>query len=324
MLDVVCMGEMVVDMFCTEVGISSERATSYIAIPGGGAANVAIGLRKLRVKSGFIGKVGNDHFGSFLARTLNDYKVDVRGLKFTDEARTTLVFVFNTPDGERDFVFFRHPGADMKLAPEDIDEFLISEADIFHFSSISMSSEPSLSATHQCFEYCHKHHLLISFDPNLRPQIWKNLKEAKERIKEGIRQSDMVRMNIQELEFIVGIDDVRRGSNEILNYGPKIVIITDGEHGSYINTGKVFRFIRAFKIPVVDTTGCGDGFTSAILSRTIYWREKGRYIWDLSKDEIDDILIFANAAGALTATRKGVIPSLPTSIELQKFLEEHT
>jgi len=202
MLDVMCMGEMVVDMFCTEVGIPLERATSYVAIPGGGVANVAVGLKKLKVKSGFIGKVGNDHLGRFLATTLGEHGVDTRGLKFTDEARTTLVFVFNTRDGERKFVFFRHPGAGMKLAPEDIDESLISEADIFHFGSISMSSEPSLSATYRCLEYSHKHHLLISFDPNLRPQVWADLKMAKKRIKEGLRQSDLVRMNIQELEFI--------------------------------------------------------------------------------------------------------------------------
>jgi len=324
MIEAICMGEMVVDMFCSEIGIPLEKATSFTAIPGGGVANVSIGLKKLKVKSGFIGEVGQDHFGTFLARTLTEHRVDTRGLKFTNKARTTLVFVSNTRDGERNFVFFRHPGADMMLAPEDIDESLILEASIFHFGSISMSSEPSLSATIRCLEYSHKHHLLISFDPNLRPQVWTDLKQAKERIKKGIRQSDLVRMNTKELEFVSGTSDIRKGSNEVLSCGPKMVIITDGEHGSFISTGKLFRFVKAFKVRVVDTTGCGDGFTAAILSKAIYWKKKGEYIWDLNIDEIDDILVFANAAGALTATKKGVIPSLPTYTELQQFLRRYS
>jgi len=323
MLEAICMGEMVVDMFCSEVGIPLDKATSFIAIPGGGVANVSIGLKKLKVKSGFIGGVGSDHFGSFLARTLTEQGVDTRGLKFTNQARTTLVFVSNTRSGERNFVFFRHPGADMMLAPEDIDESLISEASIFHFGSISMSSEPSLSATIRCLEYSHKHHLLISFDLNIR-QVWADLKQAKERIREGIKQSDLVRMNTEELKFAIETNDVRKGSNEILNYGPRVVIITDGEHGSFINTGKLFKFVKAPKVRVVDTTGCGDGFTAAILSKAIYWKKKDKYIWDLSIDEIDDTLMFANAAGALTATKKGVIPSLPTYNELQQFLRKYS
>jgi len=324
MIEAICMGEMVVDMFCSEVGIPLEKATSFIAIPGGGVANVVIGLKKLKVKSGFIGGVGSDHFGSFLSRTLTEYEVDTRGLKFTNQARTTLVFVSNTQSGERNFVFFRHPGADMMLAPEDIDESLISKASIFHFGSISMSSEPSLSATILCLEYSHKHHLLVSFDPNLRPQVWADLKQAKERIKEGIRQSDLVRMNTEELEFVTGTNDVRKGSNKILSFGPRVAIITNGEHGSFINTGRLFRFIKAPKVHVVDTTGCGDGFTAAILSRVVHWKKKSRYIWDLNIDEIDDILMFANVAGALTATKKGVIPSLPTHNELQQFLRKYS
>ncbi len=324
MFEVICMGEMVVDMFCSEVGIPLEKATSFIAIPGGGIANVAIGLKKLKVKSGFIGKVGNDHFGSLLARTLTEYGVDTSGLRFTNQARTTLVFVSNTQNGERNFVFSRHPGADMKLAPEDIDESLISKASIFHFGSISMSGDLSLSATIRCLAYSHKYHLLISFDPNLRPQIWTDLKQAKERIKEGIKKSDLVRMNTEELEFVTGTNDVRKGSNKILSFGPRTVIITDGEHSSFANTGRLFRFVKTPKVRVVDTTGCGDGFTAAILSRVVHWKKKGKCIWDLNIDEIDDILMFANAAGALTATKKGVIPSLPIYAELQQFLRKYS
>lgn len=324
MIEAICMGEMVVDMFSSEVGVPLEKATSYIAIPGGGPANVAVGLKKLKVKSGFIGKVGYDHFGSLLARTLSRQGVDTRGLKFTGEARTTLAFVSNTRSGQRSFVFFRHPGADMKLTSEDIDGSLISEASIFHFGSVSMSSEPSLSATLRCLEYSHKYRLLVSFDPNFRPQVWTNFKQATERIKEGLRQSDLVKMNTEELKFVSGTRDVRKGSNEILNYRPRTVIITDGARGSFINTGRIFRFVKAPKVHVVDTTGCGDSFTAAILSRVAYWKRKRKYIWDLSIDEIDDILMFANAAGALTATRKGVIPSLPTYAELQRFLTKHS
>ncbi|HHF98835.1 MAG TPA: carbohydrate kinase [Candidatus Aerophobetes bacterium] len=320
MAKVVCMGEVVVDMFSTQVEVPLEKVNSYIAVPGGGCANVAVGLSRLEIKSGFIGMVGRDHFGKFLANALAENGVDVRGLKFTEKARTTLVFVSNTKTGEREFEFFRHPGADMMLSPEDIEEHLIAEAEIFHFGSISMSGEPSFYATLKCLEYSRRHNLVISFDPNLRPHVWKDLRQAKERIKEGLKKSQLVRMNISELEFLTGENDVEKGSNKILKLGPKTVIVTDGERGSYLSTGKLFRFVKAPEVQAVDTTGCGDGFTAAILSRMLYWKEKGRFIWELNADEIDEILMFANTAGALTATKKGVFPALPTYNQIQQLL----
>lgn len=321
MVKVICMGEVVVDMFSTQIGVPLEKVNSYMAVPGGGCANVAIGLSRLGIKSGFIGMVGKDCLGRFLANALAKSGVDIRGLKFTEKARTTLVFVSNTKTGEREFEFFRHPGADMMLSPEDIEESLIAEAEIFHFGSISMSGKPSLDATLKCLEYSKRYNLVISFDPNLRPHVWEDLKQAKERITEGIKQSQLVRMNIDELKFLTGESDVRKGSDKILRLGPRTVVVTDGERGSYLNTGKVFRFVKAPKVQVVDTTGCGDGFTAAMLSRLLHWKQRGKFIWELSADEIDEILMFANTAGALTATKKGVFPSLPTHSQIQQLLK---
>lgn len=319
MLEVICFGEAVVDMIALEHGVSMDKATAYIAVAGGAVANVAVGLRKLNVTSGFMGKLGRDPFGTLLARTLTQYGVDVRGLSFTADVRTTLAFV---SDREEGFFFYRNPGADMMMRPEDIDESLIKEATIFHFGSLSMTNEPSQSATTLGLEYARKHHLLISFDPNYRPQLWPNEERAKRTIREAISQVDIVKLSLEELEFLTGTSNIEKGSGTILDLSASTVIVTAGERGSFISTGKLSRFVKAPKISAVETTGCGDAFTAAMLSKIIGWERERKDIVDLSVTEVDRTLLFANAAGALTATRKGVMPSLPTYAELVDFLKK--
>ncbi len=317
MLEVICFGEALVDMVASENGVSLDKAAAYLPVPGGAVANVAVGLRKLNVASGFMGKLGRDPFGNLLTTTLNRYGVDIRGLSFTEDARTTLAFVSNREEG---FFFYRNPGADMMMLPEDVDESLIKEAMMFHFGSVSMSSESSQSATLLGLEYARRHRLLVSFDPNYRPQLWPNERQARRTIREAMSQVDIVKLSLEELEFLTGTSNLEDGSENILSLSASVVIVTVGEKGSFINTGKLSRFAKAPKVRTVETTGCGDAFTAAILSKVIDWKRQDKSMVDLRANELHRTLLFANAAGALTATRRGVMPSLPTYTELVDFI----
>ena len=320
MVDVICLGEVLVDMFSTGVGEPLEKAPSFLPVPGGAPANVAIGLAKLGVDSALISKIGDDPFGRLLRSVILQNRVDISQLKVDRESRTTLAFISTREDGERDFCFYRNPGADMMLSAEEISEGFIKTARVFHYGSISMISDPSYSATLKALEYAKKYGLVISYDPNVRLSLWDSENQVKQRIIEGLHNSDLVKLNNDELEFITGISDIKQGSDILLKYGPKMVVVTQGDKGSFSNNGRTCSFVESYKVHTIDTTGCGDSFTSAILAKFLQKIKQGKDPFDLDCEEMEDILRFANAAGALTATKKGVIPSLPTQEDLCIFL----
>ena len=320
MVDVICLGEVLVDMFSMGVGEPLEKAPSFLPVPGGAPANVAIGLAKLGVDSALISKIGDDPFGRLLRSVILQNRVDVSQLKVDRESRTTLAFISTREDGERDFCFYRNPGADMMLSAEEISEGFIKTARVFHYGSISMISDPSYSATLKALEYAKKYGLVISYDPNVRLSLWDSENQVKQRIIEGLHNSDLVKLNNDELEFITRISDIKQGSDILLKYGPKMVVVTQGDKGSFSNNGRTCSFVESYKVHTIDTTGCGDSFTSAILAKFLQKIKQGKDPFDLDCEEMEDILRFANAAGALTATKKGVIPSLPTQEDLGIFL----
>ncbi len=323
MREVICLGEILIDMFCPEVGVPLERASSFVPVPGGAPANVAIGLAKLGIKSALISKVGDDPFGRLLQNVLLEHGVDTSHLKVDQEVRTTLAFISTREDGERDFCFYRNPGADMMLRPEEIEEDFIKGAKVFHYGSISMISEPSYSATLCALEYAKRHNLLISYDPNFRPTLWDSPDRAKKRIIEGLRFCDVVKVNEEELKFITEIDDLKEGSGKILEYGPKIVVVTRGQKGSFFNNGKDSGEVEGFQVFTIDATGCGDAFTAGILAKFLEKiNQKSSPLFNLAYEEMVTILKFANAAGALTATKRGVIPSLPPKEAVVAFLNK--
>ncbi len=317
MVEVICFGMGLVDMTVLKHEISVDKAIVYLATGGGAVANVAVGLRKMDVASGFMGRLGSDPFGKLLEETLIQYGVDTRGLSFTQEARTTLAFVSNREEG---YFFYWHPGAGMTMRPEDVDELLIKEAMIFHLGSDSMTNEPCRSATILALEYARKHHLLVSFDPNYRPQVWSNEEQARRTIREIMTKVDIVKLSLEELEFLVGTDDLGKGSKSILSLSPSTVIITLGKEGSFISTGQLSRFVEAPRVSAIDTAGCGDAFMAAFLAEVTSWRRQDKDITDLSVSDIDRTLLFANVSGALAATRKGAMPSLPTYAEVARFV----
>jgi fructokinase len=320
--EAICLGEILMDMLPDKKGVTWSEISSFSPVPGGAPANVCVGLAKLGVRAGFIGKVGEDPFGKLLVDALQENGVDVSQVKFDAGVRTTLGFVFIGRQGENDFFFYRNPGADTMLYPEELDEDFIARSKVFHFGSISMTTEPSCSATLRAIQFARKHKVIISFDPNLRPHLWKDLEEAKEKIMEGLKSADLVKVNDAELEFITGTVDLVKGANWLIQRGPKIVVITRGEKGSFFHNKEGFDSLPAYKVKVVDTVGCGDAFTAAILQQFFLLDKEGRDISCVSKREMKKILRFANAAGALTATKKGVIPSLPTRKQIEEFLDK--
>lgn len=320
MPEIICLGEILLDMFSTQAGASLEKAPAFLPVPGGAPANVAIGLAKLGVDSALISKIGDDPFGRLLRSVLLQGQVDISQLKVDEDSRTTLAFISIREDGERDFCFYRNPGADMMLSAGEISEEFIKSARIFHYGSISMICNPSYRATLKALEYAKKYGLLISYDPNLRLSLWKNEEQARQRIIEGLNNSDLVKLNDEELEFVTGISDLREGTDIILKYGVKVVFVTQGDKGSFSNNRKDCGFVESYKVHIVDTTGCGDGFTSGMLAKLLEKIKQGKDIFRLDCQEMKDILTFANTAGALTATKRGVIPSLPTQKEIQRLL----
>ncbi len=324
MVDIICLGEALIDMFSTKVGVPLEEVPGFVPVPGGAPMNVAIGLARLAVNSGLISKVGNDPFGKLLLNTLSQNRVDISQVKIDRYSRTTLAFISIRKDGERDFCFYRNPGADTMLNVEEISGEYIKKAKIFHYGSISMISEPSYSATLKSVDYAKKYKLIVSYDPNLRLSLWGSEKQAKDRIIEGLPNSDIVKVNTEELEFIAGISDLKEGTKALLRYGPKVVVVTRGKEGSFINNGKNFAGVEGYKVHAIDTTGCGDGFTAGMLAKFLEKIKQGDSPFNLGSEEMKDILRFANATGAITATKRGVIPSLPTQEDIRIFLSGYS
>jgi sugar/nucleoside kinase (ribokinase family) len=320
----ICLGELLIDFVSTVSGVALKDAPGFEKAPGGAPANVAVGLAKLGIKTYFIGKVGKDAFGEFLRGTLNQNGVDTRFLTTTDRAKTTLAFVSLTKEGERDFVFYRDPGADTLLDQEDIEEACFEESGVFHFGSITMTHEPSCSATLKALSLAEKYGYLISFDPNLRPQLWKDLEEARLRMRQGVEKAHILKVNEEEAEFIAGSPSLEEALAFLQeHYRVPLVAVTLGKRGCFILNGRQKIEVPGFSVSTVDTTGAGDGFVAGLLSSLyMFWKDL-RDGKEIPRDALYHAARRANAVGALTTTKKGAIPALPTQEEVEIFLEGH-
>lgn len=316
MVDAITLGELLIDFVSTTIDVPLGNCPAFVKAPGGAPANVAVGLAKLGVKAGFIGKVGDDPFGHFLVGILSRENVDTSHLKLDRSTRTTLAFVANRSDGRKEISFYRNPGADQMLSPEDIDPDYIRKGKLFHFGSVSMSHSPSREATLHAVGLAKQFGLLVSYDPNWRPPLWDDHEEARRIIWHAMQYADVVKLAEEEWEFVTGTSSFERGARKILDAGAKLVVVTMGERGAWFTNGSVSKSVEPFKIDVVDPLGAGDGFVAALLAQLI-----GKPIEDTSEDELCQAVRIANAAGAFTCTRMGVIPALPTKAELNAFLE---
>ena len=315
MPDVVCLGELLIDFVPTVTGTSLIDAPAFKKAPGGAPANVAVGLARLGVRSAFMGKVGDDPFGHFLAQTLADGGVDTSPLRFTEQARTALAFVSLRADGEREFMFYRHPSADMLLTPEEIDEAALRRAHALHFGSISLIGEPSRSATLHAIEVARGAGCLISCDPNLRLALWPDRAAARAGLLLAIEQAQLVKISDEELRFLTGSDDPSAAREQLWHDRLELLVVTLGSAGCVYFSPAGEGVVVGFGVAAVDATGAGDGFVAGLLQGIIADRgiagEPAR---------LRELCRFANAVGALTTTERGAIPALPTRDRVEALL----
>jgi fructokinase len=317
MADVVCLGELLIDFVPTVSGVSLAEAPAFQKAPGGAPANVAVGLARLGIPSAFMGKVGEDEFGRFLAQTLASNGVDISPLVFSNVARTALAFVSLTATGERDFMFYRHPSADMLFEPSEVDETILCQAKILHYGSISLISEPSKSATCYAVEVAEKNGLMISYDPNLRLPLWPGEDEARAGMLSGWRHAHLVKASAEEITFLTGEQDLSRGVDRLWQSNLKVVVVTLAGEGCRYFTHEAEGHVPGFAVDVVDTTGAGDAFVAGLLFQIL----QRPALWE-DVPALERGLRFANAVGALTTTKRGAIPALPDRETVERWLRE--
>lgn len=310
-MSVVALGELLIDFVANESGVTVGDASGFVKKPGGAPANVAAAVAKLGLPCAFMGQVGDDPFGHYLAGVLADAGINVSGLRFSTQARTMLAFVSLGADGERSFMFYRHPSADMLLTPEDLELSLLDNARIFHFGSITTINEPSSSATYAAAEAALKRGMLVSYDPNLRLPLWESAATACDGMIKGLDYAHIVKISDEELAFLGG--DVQALWRE----HTQIILVTAGAAGATAYTREGHVNVPGFSVHAVDTTGAGDAFVGGMLVGIL---ENDNYT-DL--ETLKTLVRFANAAGAITTTEKGAIPTMPTRQQVQAFIDQH-
>ena len=313
--DVIALGELLIDF--TEYGRSNRGNKLFEANPGGAPCNVLALLQKLGKKTAFIGKVGDDQFGRMLCETIDSIGIDSKNLIFDKEIPTTLAFVGKTADGDREFSFYRNPGADMMLREEEVMDELLANTKILHFGTLSMTHETVRKTTLSAVKKAKKNGAIISLDPNLREPLWQSLDEAKRQMKSAISYCDILKISDNEIEFLTGETDFDEGVKKIRSeYDIPLICVTMGKDGSiaYYKDKKITA--KAFlQDNVVDTTGAGDTFCGCVLS---YVCEHG--LDNLTEKQLLTMLEFANAAASIVTTRAGAILSMPSVKEVEELL----
>ena len=314
--DVIAMGELLIDF--TMNGQSEQGNNLFEACPGGAPCNVLAMLNKLGKKTAFLGKVGDDQFGRLLRDTISSAGIDASNLLTDDEVNTTLAFVHTFPDGDREFSFYRKPGADMMLKEEEVDYDLIRQSKVFHFGTLSMTDEPVKTATKRALSVAKEAGCMITFDPNLRPPLWKTLDEAKEQMEYGFENCDVLKISDNEVEFLFDTTDYDKGAALIEEkYHIPLVLITMGKDGSRAYyRGRKVEAAPFLQEHTIETTGAGDTFCASTLN---YVLEHG--LDDLADENLAELLTFANAAASVITTRKGALRVMPTRDEIQKTCE---
>ncbi|MEH7744171.1 PfkB family carbohydrate kinase [Neobacillus drentensis] len=320
MFDVTALGELLIDF--TPSGHSEKGNGLFETNPGGAPANVLVALSRLNKKTAFIGKVGQDRFGHMLKGVLQTQNIDTSNLLFSETVNTTLAFVHLDEKGDRSFSFYRNPGADIMLEEAEINEDTIKHSCIFHFGSLSLTNEPSATATFTALHFAKKHKVLISYDPNLRIPLWRSLDDAKRQILKGFEYADIVKISEEELEFLTGSRDVLKGTEALQEqFGTAVIFVTLGSEGCFYRSKTTNGSKEGFQVSAVDTTGAGDAFVGGVLYQIL---EMNKPLDRLHAADLEKMVTFANAVGALTTKGKGGIPSIPTIEQVERFLKKNT
>ena len=313
--DVVALGELLIDF--TENGVSDQGNQLFEANPGGAPCNVLAMLTKLGKKTAFIGKVGNDMFGRRLKDSLEEVGIDTRNLVMDEEVHTTLAFVHTFEDGDRDFSFYRNPGADMMLTKGEVQDDLIKSSRFFHFGPLSSTHEGVREATRHAIQVAKENGLIITFDPNLREPLWKDLEDAKAEIEYGMGQCDVLKISDNEVEFMTGTNDYTAGVAKIRErFDIPLILVTMGKEGSraYYD-GRIVEAAPFLQENTIETTGAGDTFCASILN---YVLEHG--LEGLTDEQLLEMITFANAGASLITTRKGALRVMPEKQEVLDFI----
>ena len=313
--DVIALGELLIDFPMN--GKSEQGNNLFEACPGGAPCNVLALLNKMGKKTAFVGKVGQDQFGTLLRDTITEAGIDASHLVMDDSVNTTLAFVHTYPDGDREFSFYRNPGADMMLTEDEVDSDFIKEAKIFHFGTLSMTHDGVRAATKKAVEAAKEGGCLISFDPNLRPPLWSSLDLAKEQMEYGFSKCDILKISDNEIQFVSGKEDYDEGIAYLQEkYDIPLILLTMGKDGSraYYKGMRVER--PGFSVKTIETTGAGDTFGGSSLT---YILEHDFY--NLTEEQLGEMLTFANAAAAIVTTKKGAIKAMPERMEVEALIK---
>ncbi len=315
--DVIALGELLIDF--TQNGMSSQGNPLFEANPGGAPCNVLAMLSKLGHQTAFIGKVGDDFFGRQLKDAIEEVGIDASGLCMDREIHTTLAMVHTKPDGDRDFSFYRNPGADMMLCVDEVNPELINNTRIFHFGTLSMTHEGVRRATKKAIAAAKAAGKLISFDPNLRPPLWNTLDEAKEQVLYGLSMCDILKISDNEIQWLTGLEDYSEGVAWILErFDIGLILVSMGKEGSRAYYKGMMVEAKPFiQQGTIETTGAGDTFMGCVLHAVC---EQG--LTQLSKEQLLEMLTFANAAASIVTTRKGALRVMPSKQEILALIGE--
>ena len=326
--DVTAMGELLIDFI--QYGMSEQGNPLFEANPGGAPCNVLSMLSGLSDKTAFIGKVGDDSFGYILRDSLVEQGIDTTGLRYDNKIHTTLALVHKLDNGDRDFSFYRKPGADMCLTSDEVDEEIIAGSNIFHFGSLSLTDESVRSATMKALDIAHRNDVVVSFDPNLREPLWESLDEAKTQIDGGMKHCSIMKISDNEITWFTGIEDYDAAADHILKNYPNIrlMMLSLGKDGSraFYRTAEGAALDSIIKVTVpafiqedtIETTGAGDTFMGSMLHHVLLYGLDG-----FDEEKLVTALTFANAAASIITTRKGALRVMPKREEVEGFLKDH-
>lgn len=314
--DVIALGELLIDF--TMNGQSEQGNNMFEACPGGAQCNVLALLNKMGKKTAFIGKVGKDQFGALLRDTITEAGIDASNLMVDENVNTTLAFVHTFPDGDREFSFYRNPGADMMLTADEVNPEVVKDTKVFHFGTLSMTHEGVREATKKAVETAKANGCLVSFDPNLRPPLWSSLDLAKEQMEYGFGKCDILKISDNEIQFVSGKEDYDEGIAYLQEtYNIPLILLTMGKDGSraYYKGMRVER--PGFSVKAIETTGAGDTFCGSSLNYLV-----DHDFENLTEEQLGEMLTFANAAAALVTTKKGAIKAMPVKEEVLELIQK--
>ena len=314
--DVIALGELLIDF--TMNGQSEQGNNMFEACPGGAPCNVLALLNKMGKKTAFIGKVGKDQFGALLRDTITEAGIDASNLMVDENVNTTLAFVHTFPDGDREFSFYRNPGADMMLTADEVNPEVVKDTKDFHFGTLSMTHEGVREATKKAVETAKANGCLVSFDPNLRPPLWSSLDLAKEQMEYGFGKCDILKISDNEIQFVSGKEDYDEGIAYLQKtYNIPLILLTMGKDGSraYYKGMRVER--PGFSVKAIETTGAGDTFCGSSLNYLV-----DHDFENLTEEQLGEMLTFANAAAALVTTKKGAIKAMPVKEEVLELIQK--